>query len=175
MGGSQYLANGGWETHPVGGSTDDDYYKTQRIGWKEYRVSEIPNGPYLLTLRFEEQILHGPGLSVFDVAVEGQKVLDDFDIWAQVGRYYALNRRFAVTVADGELNVAAVPTQGETRLSALELTPRDPIRLPPPSPRGWLRPRATTRSSWTGSITKRMTLPGIMFIGPRIHRGPTPG
>ena len=136
VGGTQYKANGWWENKPVGGTADARLYWTQRIGWQEYRVSQIPNGPYLLTLRFDEQILHGPGLSVFDVAVEGQTVLDDFDIWAQVGRYYALNRRFAVTVTDGELNVAAIPLQGETRLSALELTPREPDSASPTIPTG---------------------------------------
>ena len=136
VGGYQYLPTQWFDGNSVGGTGDHELYKTQRIGWEEYRIGEIPNGHYLLTLRFEEQLLHGPGFSVFDVAVEGQPVLDDFDLWAQVGRYYALNRRLAVTVADGELNIVAVPVIGEVRLSALELVAREPDSDAPAVPTG---------------------------------------
>ncbi len=136
VGGYQYLATGWWDGNWVGGTDDAGLYKTQRIGWDEYRISLVPNGHYLLTLRFEEQLLHGPGFSVFDLAVEDQLVLDDFDVWAQVGRHYALDRRVAVTVADGELNVTAVPVAGEVRLSALELVAREPDADAPAVPTG---------------------------------------
>ena len=136
LGGYQDLPTGWWEGNPVGGTCDQMLYKAQRIGWQEYRASHIPNGSYLLTLRFEEQQVHGPGLSVFDVAVEGQTILDDFDLYGQVERYYVLDRRFAITIADHELNLVALPAIGETSLAALELVPRQPDSNAPAIPTG---------------------------------------
>ena len=132
--GEPYPATEWWDGNPVGGTDDAGLYRTQRIGWQEYRIGPIPNGDYVLTLRFEEQLLHGPGLSVFDIAVEGQQVLDDFDVWARVGRHHALDVRLAVHVSDGVLNVAAAPAIGEARLSALELVARAPDAEAPTTP-----------------------------------------
>ena len=60
-------------------------------------------------LRFEEQEVHGPGIDVFDIAIESQTVLDISMCMDRVGRYYALDRRFAITITDGELNVITGP------------------------------------------------------------------
>ncbi len=135
-GGSQRTATEWWDWWIIGGTNDPDLYRTQRYGWQEYRVGLIPNGDYLLILHFEEREVHGPGLNVFDIAVEGQTVLDNFDIYDQAGRYHVLNRRFAVRVADGELNVKAAPVAGEARLAAFELIPRGRDAAPPGIPAG---------------------------------------
>jgi hypothetical protein len=134
VGGHPYLPTEWWEQNPVNGTRDPGLYKSQRQDWQEYRVSRIPNGDYLLTLRFEEQELHGPGLSVFDVTVEGRTVLDHLDLYDQGGRYQVIDRRFAVTITDGELNVIAKPVTGEARLSALEVIPRAPDSFAPDIP-----------------------------------------
>ena len=135
VGGHKWVPTEWWQgIGPVGGTADHGLYKTQRYGWQEYRVSRIPNGDYLLTLRFDEQEVHGPGFKIFDVAVEGQTVLGNLDIYDQVGRYHALDRRFAVTVADGELNVITTPVAGEASLSALELVPRQRDSIAPAVP-----------------------------------------
>lgn len=81
-------------------------------------------------------MLHGPGLGIFDVTVEGRQILDDFDVWAQVGRHYALNVRLPVAVHDGVLNVSAAPTAGQARLSGLELAARAPDAEAPAAPTG---------------------------------------
>lgn len=54
IGGEPYLPTEWWDGNWVGGTVDHDLYKTQRIGWDEYRIGQIPAGDYLLTLRFEE-------------------------------------------------------------------------------------------------------------------------
>jgi spore coat protein CotH len=136
VGGYQDLPTEWWESNPVGATEEPMLYRTLRRDWKEYRVGGIPNGDYLVTLRFNEQIFHGPGFSVFDITIEGQTVLDDLDVWAQTGRYYALDARFAATLADGELNVAAVPVIGEPHLAALELVERPRDTAPPAVPSG---------------------------------------
>jgi spore coat protein CotH len=136
VGGYPDLPSEWWEENPVGNTNDPNLYKSLRRDWQEYRVGGIANGDYLLTLRFNEQIYHGPGFSVFDVAIEGQTVLDDLDVWAEIGRYYALDARFAVSLADGELNVSATPVIGEPHLAALGLVARAPDTIPPATPTG---------------------------------------
>jgi spore coat protein H len=134
LGGYEDLPLDWWDGYELGHTKDQMLYKTQRLNWQEYRVSQIPNGDYLLTLHFAEQVVHGPGLSVFDLVVEGQTVADDLDAYALAGRYYALDRRFAIAVADSELNIQAVAVAGEPHLSALELVPRPRDTITPAVP-----------------------------------------
>lgn len=118
--------------HPADGTPDDFLHRNQRHGWEEYRFSSVPNGDYVVTLQFSE--IGVPVHTVFDVAIEGQIVLDDFNIAAQVGNNYAITRRFAATVTDGELNVTATPVIGETRLAAIEIDARSPDTVAPALP-----------------------------------------
>lgn len=120
-----------------GGTPDKILYENQRRNWQEYRFSGIPNGDYLVTLRFSEIAVFddfGPCYTIFDVAIEDQTVLDDFNIFARVGGNYALTRRFPVTVNDGELNVVATPVFGESRLAAIEVDAHPPEAIAPAVP-----------------------------------------
>jgi spore coat protein CotH len=122
---------------PVGGTPDNALYERQRRDWQEYRFSDIPNGAYLVTLRFSQIAVlndHGPLYSVFDVAIENQTILDDLNVFSQVGSSYALTRRFAVTVADGELNIVSTPVFGESCLAAIEVETRSPDAVAPAPP-----------------------------------------
>jgi hypothetical protein len=128
-----------WEEEqwiPVGGTRDYALYKSQRRGWQEYRFSSIPADDYLVTLRFSEQVVHGPGLSVFDVTIEGRTVLQALDVFAQVGFDYSLTRRSSVTVSDGELNVLSLPIVGESHLAAIVVERRATDGEPPAKPHG---------------------------------------
>jgi len=135
---------------PSGGTPDKLLYENQRRDWQEYRFSDIPNGDYLVTLHFSEMAVleeHGPSYTIFDVAIEDQTVLDDFNIFAQVGSNYILVRRFAVTVTDGDLNVVSTPVFGESSLAAVEVDARPPDAGPPDQPTG-----VTTTSSYYAAL-----------------------
>jgi spore coat protein CotH len=121
----------------IGGAPDDALHKKQRRGWQEYRFSDIPNGDYLIALHLSQIAVfddHGPLYTVFDVLIEDQTVLDDFNIFSQVGTNYALIRRFAVTVEDGELNIVASSVFGDPLLAAIEVRVRSPDTVAPPTP-----------------------------------------
>ena len=67
----------------------------------------MTNGNYKVVLHFAE-IYDGTdevGQRVFNVFVEGTKVLDEFDITEQVGAYKAVARSFDVTVTDGFVDI----------------------------------------------------------------------
>lgn len=91
-----------------------------REGVSEYRF-DLPNGQYLLTLQFVELLQNGPNLRRFSVLAEGLPLLPDFDIYARFGRNYAVTYQFAVTVADGQLNVTFPASVGQSTISAISV------------------------------------------------------
>jgi len=103
-----------WATgRSIQGTDDGGLYKTQRYGAGGsfgYRF-DVPNGRYQVELRFAEiySTLDEAGERVFDVQIEGQTVLNDFDVVEQAqGQYRALIRRFTVDLGDEQLNVTFV-------------------------------------------------------------------
>jgi hypothetical protein len=66
----------------------------------------VPNGVYSVTLQFVEGGIDRPRGRVFDVRLQGRLVLDDFDIFARVGKFKALDLTFwGIEVTDGRLVV----------------------------------------------------------------------
>src|SRR4029077_11116789 len=100
VGGSTFLT-----TQSITGTSDPTLYQTERYGpTLTYNIPVI-NDTYTVTLYFAEIYFNGPGQRVFDVSMEGQTVLQNFDIWAVVGQFAALQQTFVVTVTDGVLNI----------------------------------------------------------------------
>jgi len=91
-----------------------------REGVAEYRF-DVPNGTYLLTMQFVELLQNGPNLRRFSVLAEGLPLIPDFDIYARYGRNYAATYQFAVTVADGQLNVTFPATLGQSTISGISV------------------------------------------------------
>ncbi len=118
------------------GDTDmDELYETERIvgmvrGSYGYEIP-ITNGTYNVKLHFAEiywgaaepngDPTGGVGSRVFDVDIEGQVVLNDLDIFDEVGVGTALVRTFEVTIEDGEMNIILTASEDRPKLSALEV------------------------------------------------------
>ncbi len=65
---------------PVTASQDPELYSTERYGQDFSYRFPVPPGKYQVTLKFAETYVKKPGERVFDVLVNGKKVLDHFDI-----------------------------------------------------------------------------------------------
>ena len=66
----------------------------------------VPDGTYAVTLQFVEGGVDRARGRVFDVLLQGRLVLDNFDIFARVGKFRALDLTFwGVEVTDGRLAV----------------------------------------------------------------------
>jgi hypothetical protein len=63
----------------------------------------------------------GRGARVFDVSVEGRLVLDNLDIFAEVGGYRALVKQVDAEVGDGRLTVAFHHVVENPKVSAIEV------------------------------------------------------
>ncbi len=107
---------------PVGGSPDPALYERTRNAWSEYRFDVPSNGDYLVRLHFVEIVTGPPGSQVFDIAIEGQTVLDDLDVFAEAAdEHYALAHTFVTSVADGQLNITGTDVAGVMHIAAIEV------------------------------------------------------
>ncbi len=80
-------------------------YLTEHFGLDAYRIT-CPNGTYSVVLHFAETYHEDPGMRVFDVSIEGKKVLSDFDTVKAAGKdLTAVSKTFEVKVTDGELTI----------------------------------------------------------------------
>ena len=113
----------------ISGTADDVLYQSER--WDpsaspelQYSIT-VPNGSYRVVLRFTEiyQGVFFVGGRVFDVSIEGVKVLDNLDIYSEVGGYAALTKTFDTSVADGTLNILFTHEVQNPKISAIEIIP----------------------------------------------------
>jgi hypothetical protein len=107
--------------HAIANTVDDVLYKSERYRMKAYRFTVPQNGTYQVTLLFAEIYYTATGKRVFDVKIEGQRVIDDLDIYAEVGHDYAFSRTFQVNVNDGVLDIEFVKNIDSPKISAIEV------------------------------------------------------
>jgi hypothetical protein len=97
---------------PVSGTEDDRLYESWRDDPKEYRFS-VPNGTYRVTLHFAEFEADKPGERVMRISMEDAVVESALDVFAEVGRYAALEKFYPVVVTDGQLNIGFARSSGK--------------------------------------------------------------
>ena len=117
-----------------GGTRDYDLYLQDRRGLSEYRF-DVPDGSYIVKLHFSEIEHMWRKLRVFDIWIENERVLKDFDIFNEVRRNYVIDYQFATRVNDGQLNVRFTAIRGEPSLSAVYVSSRTPDLVAPRDPR----------------------------------------
>ena len=83
----------------------------------------VSNGDYTVHLHFVDWVDAVPvGGRVFDVELEGQEVISDLDITAEVGHSAALVKSFDVTVSDGAISLELIEPLAE--IAAVEIVPQ---------------------------------------------------
>ncbi|MGB6151253.1 MAG: ThuA domain-containing protein [Pricia sp.] len=113
--------------------TDQDaLYKTERstngnLGTFSYAIP-ITNGNYDLNLHFAEIYWGatgggsgGTGKRVFNVSIEGENVLTEFDMNAETEAMTAIVKSFSTQVSDGELNIVFGASVNQPKVSAIEV------------------------------------------------------
>lgn len=89
----------------IADTEDDVLYQTVRYNTGGYYL-DVPNGKYTVTLKFVEPHYNQKGVRVFDVSLQGSKVIDQLDIFAKVGKNRALDYTFKdIQVKDGRLAI----------------------------------------------------------------------
>ena len=117
VGGNTYTA-----TMDVGNVADAALYKTQR--WWADRGAyqfDVPNGNYKVDLSFAESLRDKKDQRLFDVLIEGQPVLQNFDAFVAGGYNKAFTLTFPAVVTDGQLTVEFVAHRDSAFINALHV------------------------------------------------------
>lgn len=117
----------------IANTEDDAMYSNNR--WNNTMAYNFPvsNGNYQVILHFAEVyfgvegrggLASGPGSRVFNVAIEGQPKLSNFDIFTTAGgALKALEKSFNVAVTDGQLNINFTSVVNNAKVNAIEIIP----------------------------------------------------
>jgi hypothetical protein len=95
-------------------------YQSERYGNINYNFN-VPNGTYQVTLKFAEIYFTQAGKRVFNVAINGQTVLSNFDILAQTAPNSALDKTFSVNVTNGTISIAFASVVENPKVSAIQI------------------------------------------------------
>jgi uncharacterized protein (DUF608 family) len=112
-GGSTYTAQAS-----ISGTVDDALYQTERYGAFSYSLP-VTDANYEVTLKFTEIFFETTDARVFDVKIENDTVISDFDIYALDGKNAAYDVTIPANVTDGTLNIVMIPVIENPKLSAL--------------------------------------------------------
>ena len=94
-----------YSRHAIADTDDDRVYQTCRWNVDAYRV-KVPNGTNSVTLQFCEIHYRESGKRVFDVSLEGNRVIESLDVFARVGANVPLDFTFDdIAVDDEELSI----------------------------------------------------------------------
>src|SRR5439155_1691668 len=121
-------------THSITGTSDPTLYQTERYAPTLTYNIPVVNDTYTVTLYFAEIYFDAPGQRVFNASIEGQTVLQNFDIWAVAGQFAAVQRTFVVTVTDGVLNIVATASVNNAKFSAIQVVPGSSAPTPTATP-----------------------------------------
>lgn len=117
-------------------TTDPTLYQSERYGTSFNYPFTVPNGTYTVTLKFAELYWSSAGQRVFNVAINNQPALTNFDILAQPNmvKNAAIDKAFSVTVSSGALNLAFTRIADNAKVDAIEIVPTSgqavsPIRV----------------------------------------------
>ncbi|WP_250419078.1 PKD domain-containing protein [Pontibacter deserti] len=118
------------KTSAIAGTTDDIIYQSERSTTSNTATLTynfpVGNGQYTVVLHFAEIYWTAIGQRVFDVSLEGVKVLDNYDIVKKVGALTATTEVLQTSVTDGMLTLvfSALPGEGgvnRPKISAIEV------------------------------------------------------
>jgi hypothetical protein len=169
-GGSTYSTTAG-----VNGTGDPALYQTERYangGALEYRFN-VPNGNYVVNLKFAEIWFTSIGQRLFNIAINGQTYEMKFDIVrAAGGPNRAIDRRYPITVTNGVIDIQMQSLVDNAKISAIEITQTafTPVRVNAGAPqvtdalgRVWASDNGFIGGSTygTGSAIQNTPAPGI--------------
>ena len=110
--------------HAINGTPAPVLYQTVHAGTASftYQAAGVPNGNYTVNLKFEENQYTQSGKRLFNVLINGQQVLTNFDIFAAAGaQYQAVDVPIPVTVTNGTIALQFVPVLNGAGVFAIEI------------------------------------------------------
>ena len=107
----------------ISGTTAPLLYQSER--WSQNTLEYVftaPNSARAVTLKFAEIYCTAVGQRVFNVNINGQRVLTNFDIFAAAGgANKAIDKQFPVNVTTGSVVIDLIPVVSNVKISGLSL------------------------------------------------------
>jgi Malectin domain len=97
-------------------------YQSHRFGNFQYQFA-VPSGSYTVNLKFAEEYWTGTGQRVFNVAINGQTVLSNFDIVAAAGGVLTAVDRSFTTTATSTITIQFTALLDSSCINAIEILP----------------------------------------------------
>ncbi|MCO6453876.1 MAG: hypothetical protein J5I93_01060, partial [Pirellulaceae bacterium] len=114
------------DTTQVANPAPQEVYQSTRYGNFTYTLADLtPNATYTVRLLFAETFWSAANARLFDVVINGTRVLDSFDVFAQAGgKDVAIERAFD-TQADsaGQITAQFVTVADNSIVSGIEIVP----------------------------------------------------
>ena len=114
------------DTSRVANPAPQVVYQSNRYGPSmTYTVTGLtPQAQHLVRLHFAELYWSGPGERVFNVAINGQPVLDNYDIFAQAGgAFIAVVESFTVTAdANGSISIQFASVRDNAQINGIDVS-----------------------------------------------------
>ncbi len=107
----------------IAAKEDPELYETERWGPDFSYAFPVPPGKYKVNLKFAETYVKEPGQRVFDVVINGKKVLDHFDILKEAGGFgKGIEKNFAEVEPDrgGLIKIRFVSEVQNAKVCAIE-------------------------------------------------------
>lgn len=125
-GGTTYSTTAAINTSKVSNPAPQSVYQTERYGNFTYTVPNLtPGASYTVRLDFAELYFNSAGQRVFNVSINGQQVLTNFDIYAAAGaKDTAIAETFTATAnSSGQIVIGFTSVINNAKVSGVEITP----------------------------------------------------
>jgi hypothetical protein len=139
-------------SNPISGTTSDALYQDERWGQNFEYSFPVPNGNYKVTLKFSENFFSNAGARVFNVVINNQPVLTNFDIFAQAGgAYQALDESFSIPVSNGLITIQFSGVVQNGKIDAIQILQTSQTNSSPANVGISLSPSSVTLTTGGGS------------------------
>jgi hypothetical protein len=98
-------------------------YQTERYANNMMYHFTVPNGVYLVTLKFSEIFFRHKNQRVFSVAINGSPVITNLDLNAAAGYGVPYDQQFPVTVTNGAITIAFTSLINNSQLNGISIVP----------------------------------------------------
>lgn len=167
-----YLASQRRTKDPIAGTKDWQLFQTFRYGRDKLKYQfPLPDGEYLVELYFIEpwwgtdRNMDCEGYRIFDVAVSGDTLIKNLDIWKEVGHDKVLKKEVKGYARNGMLEIHfphLLAGQGIISAIAIASTDQD-IKPAPQSPGLITNVKGGTKKAWLDTGKEFNTLPPILY------------
>lgn len=169
-GGATYATGSPINTNGVANAAPAAVYQTERYGNFNYTIGGLTaGGSYTVRLHFAEIAFTSVGARLFNTAINGTRVLTNFDIFAVAGANTALVKDFDATAnPQGQIVVEYASVKDNAKSSGIEVLAAGDTVAPPASstpPASSAPPTSTAPSGQTSAPTSLQIDSGGPAVG----------